>query len=242
MRAGILDAAAREFRNALQARPDAETHYHLGLALQYSGKFDRAVEHHRAALVLRPTYREAMHNLGAALFEMGRVQEAIAYVERAKQLDPAVPDRYLRLGIFHERCGNSAKAIDEFRQGLANAPYDERIATRLAWLLATSSSPELRDGAAAVRLAAAAAELTVYQDLETLDVLAAAYAELGRFDRAIETARRASQLAISARRMDLAMQLEGRLRSYEARVPLGAGGPATRLGVGDTRKKRSRGC
>lgn len=238
MGVGMYDAASREFRNALQARPDAETHYHLGLALQYSGMSDSAVEHHRAALALRPAYREALHNLGATLFEMDRVQEAIAYVERAKQLDPAVPDAYLRLGIIHERIGNCAEAINELHQGLASAQYDERIATRLAWLLATSSSPELRDGAEAVRLAAAAAELTSYQDLETLDVLAAAYAEVGRFNRAIETARRAYQLATAVGRMDLAMQLEDRLESYEARVPLGGtSGPAARLGVGNTREK-----
>jgi len=243
MRAGLLDAAAREFRNALQARPDAETHYHLGLALQYGGDFDGAAEHHRAALTLRPRYREALHNLGTVLFEMGRVREAIEHVERAKQLDPAVPDAYLRLGILHERCGNYPKAMDEYRQGLARGSYDDRIATRLAWLLATSPRPELRDGDEAVRLATAAAELTVYGDLETLDVLAAAYGELGRFDEAIETARRASRLASSARRMDLVRQIQGRLKSYDAGIPLGrASDPAARLRVETLTEQRSGGC
>ncbi len=220
VKARMYDAAHREFQQAVEVRPDAETHTYLAHVLQQSGKIDEAKEHYRAALALRPTYREALMRLGSALSETGQSQQAIAYCEQAKELDPADPDAYLGLGILHERSGNEARAIDEFRQGLGNAREDYHIATRLARLLAISSSPQLRNGAEAVRLAETASEITSHRDPEMLDVLAAAHAENGQFETAVETARRAHELAISAGRLYLATQIEGRLESYRARRPI----------------------
>ena len=216
MRKGLGEAAAHEFEMALRARPDAEAHDNLGLALQSLGGFAEAAGHHRAALVLRPTYRKALTNLGSALFEMGEVDDAIIYSEKARQLDPSFSDAYLNLGSFHAAAGRRVEAIASFRQGLANADYDFRIAGRLAWLLATSPEPALRDGAEAVRLAETACEITGYRVPETLDVLATAYASTGQFNEAIEVQRQAYQLAVSERRMDLANKIQLRLRSYEA--------------------------
>ncbi len=169
-----------------------------------------------------PTYREALMGLGSALSKMGQVQQAIAYFAQAKELDPDEPDAYVGLGMLHERSGNEARAIDEFRQGLGNAREDYHIATRLARLLAISSSPQLRNGAEAVRIAESASEITSHRDPEMLDVLAAAYAENGQFEAAAETARRAHELAISAGRPYLAAQIEGRLQSYRAGRPIGS--------------------
>ena len=216
---GLYAEAAREFRMALQAKPDPQSHTNLGVALHHLGKSEEAVEQHRAALALRPAYREALNNLGATLFELGKIEEAIAYGEKAKQLDPAHPTAYLNVGTFLMSFGRTAEAIDAFRQGLANAPYEPRIAMRLAWLLATTADATLRDGPEAVRLAEAVCELTSYRMPEPLDVLAAGYAEIRHFNRAIELARQAHQLALSARRTNLANQIEYRLKLYEAKLP-----------------------
>ena len=220
VKARMYDAAHREFQQAVKVRPDAETHTSLAHVLQQSRKIDEAQEHYRAALALRPTYREALMGLGSVLSEMGQLQQAIAYFAQAKELNPDEPDAYLGLGILHERSGNEARAIDEFRQGLGNAREDYHLASQLARLLAISSSPQLRNGAEAVRLAETASAITSHRDPETLDVLAAAYAENGQFETAVETARRAHELAISAGRPYLAAQIEGRLESYRARRPI----------------------
>ena len=50
-----------------------------------------------------------------------------------------------------------------------------------------------------------------------LDTLAAAYAEAGRFDAAVETAERARTLAKSAGHAEQAQKLEMRLALYRAR-------------------------
>ncbi len=219
MERGRADAAARQFRMALRAKPDAHAHNNLGMALQYLGKFEEAAEQHQAALALRPAFREALINLGSALFEMGEADEAIAYAERARELDPEFAQAYLNLGIFYTRLGRYTDAIEALRLGLLNAPYDIRIANRLAWLLATSPGPAPRNGGVAVSLAVTVCDITGYRVPESLDVLAAAYAETGQFERAAETARRARELATSEGRGDLADRIRSRLALYEAGQP-----------------------
>src|SRR5262249_32988577 len=59
-----------------------------------------------------------------------------------------------------------------------------------------------------------------------LDTLAAAYAEVGSFDQAVEVARRAAGLADAAGQNDLAGQIRERSRLYEKRQPLPAAPPA----------------
>ena len=65
----------------------------------------------------------------------------------------------------------------------------------LAWLLATCPNPDLRDGQRAMQLAQRACELTEWKEHNLLDTLAAAYAQLGEFDRAIDYQTKAIELA-----------------------------------------------
>ena len=60
-------------------------------------------------------------------------------------------------------------------------------ANSLAWHLATCELPAARDGRAAVEIAEAAVAATDRQEANYLDTLAAAYAEIGRFDQAVKT-------------------------------------------------------
>jgi hypothetical protein len=53
----------------------------------------------------------------------------------------------------------------------------------------------------------------------TLDVLAAAYAEAGRFDEATQAARRAIDAAIATQNVGLAGEIRERQRLYQNRQP-----------------------
>ena len=76
----------------------------------------------------------------------------------------------------------------------------------LAWLLATSPDPSVRNGEEAVQLAESAKGSTP-ENAEALDTLGAAYAEDGQFARAAATARHALELAQAQGNQKLAAQL-----------------------------------
>jgi len=89
----------------------------------------------------------------------------------------------------------------------------------LARLLAVCPEASLRNGAEAVELAQRVDELTGGRQAEVLDTLAAAYAEAGRFQEALATARKALELATQQNKQALADALRTRIILYEAGKP-----------------------
>src|SRR6202045_4273714 len=89
-----------------------------------------------------------------------------------------------------------------------------------SWL----ADAQTRNGALAVRLAEQACEATDSQRAEYLDTLAAAYAEAGRFDEAVSTARKA--VATAPQSSTNRTELEARLERYIRRQPFRQSSPA----------------
>ncbi len=219
LESGRLEEAEAELRAALAGSPQAEIHNDLGLALGRLGRTAEAVAEHRAAIALRGDFPEAHQLLGLALAELGDLDGAVGELERAVALRPGLPGAALNLGTLYQRAGRRAEAIAVFRGATERAPDDPRLLARLAWLLATAPETGLRDGEEAVAMAERALELLPVELPEALDVLAAALAEAGRFDRAVETAARARELAWSGSRPELAGPIGERLALYEAGRP-----------------------
>ena len=84
-----------------------------------------------------------------------------------------------------------------------------------AWLLATSSTPEIRDGEKALRHALRAVALE--RKADHLDTLAAAYAEMSRFDDAVAVQRQALEAAGGD--PQLIEELTAHLSAYEQARP-----------------------
>ena len=102
---------------------------------------------------------------------------------------------------------------------MARAPDNLRFAYQLAWLLAAVPEKKLRNGGEAVKLALQVCQQSGYRIPAALDLLAAACAENGRFDKARETADQAHQLAISSGQPQLAKQIQSRQKLYNAGKP-----------------------
>jgi tetratricopeptide (TPR) repeat protein len=219
MSKGLYDDAIREFQSVLELRPNAEDHNNLGLSYQKTGNYDQAILHFRESIALNPQKIEANINLGTALFESGHINEAIAYMKKAQRMDPDFENISLMLGTIYMRNGQTENAISEYEKGLLKDPEDIHLAVQLAWILATSSKNSLRDGERAVRLVKHTCEKTNYLVPEMLDVLASAYAETGQFDKAVETAQRAYQIAISQNRKVLIGQIQSKIDMYQSNRP-----------------------
>ena len=116
----------------------------------------------------------------------------------------------------HEDRGETAKAIADYQRSLELYPRCPGTRNDFAWLLLTG--PDLTDGQRRAALEhALAAVADEPNDGHCHDTLAAAYAETGQFDKAVEAAEEAIELADSAG--DRA-EFKRRKRLYEDGKPL----------------------
>ncbi|NUM77135.1 hypothetical protein HUU40_22485, partial [candidate division KSB1 bacterium] len=116
------------------------------------------------------------------------------------------------LGMTHQELDNDLIAKTQYEKALSIAPDHVDALDNLAWLLATSNEPQLRNPAEALRLARQAAELTQYQRYHVLSTLAAAAAATGDFAAAVKWQTRAVELAPAGE----AATLKARLKRYQS--------------------------
>jgi len=202
-------------------------HYEYGLALQHEGDPRSAAEQYRRALAIHPGDVQAANNLGAILRESGDIDAAMKLFETALRGRPDHALALANLGHCYAQLGDRDAAIERYERALAVDPGLEIARNALvptlgarAFALATSRDAAARDGSRAVRLAARACELTGFREPGLLDVLAAAYAEAGRFDDAVAAAERAVSIAESIGAAAEAALFRTRLASYRAGAPL----------------------
>ncbi len=192
---GRPDGAVTHFAESARLKPEsAAAHFNLGLALTLTAKVDEAIAQYRRALAIDPNYVLAHNNLGGVLLRRGQVDEALQHLREAVRIDPSNPEAQNNLGLASREHGDVADAVNHFRQAIQLRPRWPSAIDDLAWTLATAREDAVRDSGQAVRLAEQAADLTGHRDPAALDVLAAAYAAAGNFDRAVATADAALQL------------------------------------------------
>jgi cytochrome c-type biogenesis protein CcmH/NrfG len=145
------------------------------------------------------------------------------HARKALELQPGKIDTGNMLGTMLFQQGDVNGALMEWRKVLSMQP-DSYAQNSLAWVLATSADPSIRNGEKAVELAQQASSLSG-DNASVLRTLAAAYAENGQFSDAIETAERAVSLAVSKGDLQLAEDLRREISLYRERLPLRAGRP-----------------
>ena len=219
-RDGQTEAAIAYYRELVRNEPDyAPGHNSLGYVLLSVGRPAEAVPPLRRAVELEPDNAETHYNLGLALIQADRSRDAVETLQRAVLLEPDdYPEAHYSLAHAFANRGEAGKAVDEFREALRLRPDYEAALRDLALLLATTPAVDVRDPAAAVRLASRAAELTEWRDPLILDVLAGAYAAEGRFAEAIQTAETAERL-VPGSAAALASQIKAHLSLYRQGRP-----------------------
>jgi tetratricopeptide (TPR) repeat protein len=221
--AGQWPQAVAELKRAVDLEPRfAEAQNSLGEALLNVNRLDEAIVHLQKALQLQPGYPKALNNLGVARVREGRLDEARLLFQQAVELQPGFPEGESNLGASLLMKGEVRGALAHYRASLASQPDHPDTLSNLAWVLATCVDASLRDGTEALNLASRANRLSRGENPGALRALAAAYAETGRFDEAVEHARRALKLAQSSGDEREVAALRTQLACYEADNPFRA--------------------
>lgn len=213
--------AVPQFEEMIRRQPnDALAHKNLAKSLMWLWRLDEAVFHLREAVRINPDDADAHRNLGLVLSFAGQKAEAVESLRRAVELAPGLS--FFDLAYVLQQAGREEEARTYYARALQIAPLWPQNASRAAWMMATHPDPNSRHGALAVKLAEQACQATSNEDPACLDALAAAYAEVGRFDDAIGTVRRALGLMTGDLR-ERSWPLRRRLELYESRQPFRAG-------------------
>src|SRR5262249_45842819 len=155
---------------------------------------DAAVMHFQKSLEMNERSASAHYNLGTALSVAGQFDRAVEQYRQAIQIDPKYANAHNNLGSVLLARGKRDEALREYREVVRLQPQFASGLANLSWVLATTPNPSPGDVADAVNAAERAVSVTERRDARALDVLAAAYAAAGAFDRAQNAAEAAMRL------------------------------------------------
>jgi tetratricopeptide (TPR) repeat protein len=219
-RQGRIEDAIKHFRLAAELDPqDTQTRINLGIALMKQDKKEEALSALEHVLQSQPDLPVALTYASELLAELGRLDEAMDMLRASVQRKPLVAPLRMLLARYCEQSGDQAEALQQYLEGERLERGNPIALTRIAWIRSTSPSAELRDGAAAVRLAQRAVMATKRKDTDALNALAAAFAETGDFARAVSTTEEAIDLLRQTTETDLLAKTKQYLQIYRLGQP-----------------------
>jgi tetratricopeptide (TPR) repeat protein len=198
---------------------NAARHDTVGIFYLESGRYAEAIAAFRESLRLEANSAPTHYNLGLAFSNAQRMDEARLEFQEALRLDPTHADAHNSLGAMHHAQRRLREAVEHYRQAVSLRPDHVGARMNMAWILAAGSDDTLRNPNDAIRVAEEAVELTRREEAGPLDVLGAAYAALGQFDRALATAQQAAALATAAGDATAAAQIRVRIGLYQKSRP-----------------------
>jgi tetratricopeptide (TPR) repeat protein len=220
-RKGQLDAALTHFLKALEADPNLpRLQYNIANALASKGDSAQAKEHYERQLQIDPSFAEAHNNLANLFLHEGRFEEAAEHLRIALQLKPSYAEAHNNLAVVLAQRGQIDAAVQQWTNTLSIDPDNLDAHCNLAWVLATFPDSSIRNGAAALDHAERALRLSGGSNARIWRLVAAANAEMGRFDVAITEAERALQLAQRENNSLLVQTLESNIVSFRGSTPL----------------------
>lgn len=215
-RSGELEKAVADYSEAIKLDPQyAAAFNNRGLAQAKKSDFKRAIADFDQAIRFDPKFAVAHNNRGVAREQAGDLAGAEQDFTAALSLDPQLGDAYANRGNVRRGLAKYEQAIADFDSAVRLDRTNAAAYNNRAWLLATCPDEKFRNGQAAIEAAKKACDLAEGKNPDWLDTLAAAYAESGQFDEAVETESRAIELAPEAQRADL----QARLESYRSQKP-----------------------
>ncbi|MEX2114048.1 MAG: tetratricopeptide repeat protein, partial [Pirellulales bacterium] len=213
---GDTPAALDDVEHALELQPGSVQALQLHAALLGStGKFEKALKDLNVLRTAMPNSPELLLQIATVYQASKQADKAIETYGKLLELDPANVNGYRGRADAYLSLGKQAEAVADYDKALEHDPANSGVLNNLAWVLATSPQDNLRNGQRAIELATKACDVTEYKQAHILSTLAAAYAENGDFDKAIEWSKKAVEMGAD----ELKGQLSKELESYEAKKP-----------------------
>lgn len=176
---------------------------------------EQAASYYTEHLRNDPTSDWAYRNRGLAWLYQGELDNALKDYTEAIRLDPRNSITYSDRGMAWYYKGEFENALKDYTEAIRLDPQYGGGYNGRAWIWATSADGKYRDGKRAIESARRACDLSDWNEWETIDTLAVAYAEAGDFANAIKYGEQAWSMAPA----DKKQVFQKRLESYRAGKP-----------------------
>jgi Tfp pilus assembly protein PilF len=213
-----LEEAVDYFTKAIEQNPQAVHYYHKRAEVfLIKEKYDLALNDYDEALKIMPGERSLLNNRGRVHFAMKDYDAAIIDFDAAIAADPKYIYSYCNRANSYTKKKNYERAVKDYDEALKMQPDLPNANNDLAWLRATCPDAKYRDGKLALEKATKACESTKWTDGVLLDTMAAACAEVGKFDEALKWQKKALEDKQVAR--VYGKEMRERIKLYEQKKP-----------------------
>jgi tetratricopeptide (TPR) repeat protein len=124
---GQFEDAIHLYRQSIAAFPTAEAHTFLGWTYSFQGRLGEAIEECHKAIAVDPSFGNPYNDIGAYLIEMGRLDEAVGWLEKATRATRYEAPHYphFNLGRVFMAKEMYSRALQEFQTVLTMRPEYE---------------------------------------------------------------------------------------------------------------------
>jgi tetratricopeptide (TPR) repeat protein len=211
------EKALADYNTVIEQDPEFDWAYHVRGWIYYRRMdYDEALADYEKAIKLVPTETVFYRDRANVALARKRYDEAIADYGKSIEMDPTYDVPWNMRGRCWEEKKEYAKALADYEKAAQLAgklPYYAGYHAAVARLRAACPDAKVRDGKKALEAARKAYELA--KGPNEMATLAAAHAELGEFEKAVEWQTKAIETAPEAQRD----QYRQRLKLYEGKKP-----------------------
>ncbi|MGD0628200.1 MAG: tetratricopeptide repeat protein [Terracidiphilus sp.] len=203
--------AVEEYRKACELNPrNASWFDHFAVSLALNGNVDEAVANWKKALAIDPDDHGAETDMGTVLFDNGHAEEGFEHLRKAVSMAPDFPDGHNHLGLALASMQRFDEAVEQLQKAIELLPNSTEFRFNLGYTLESRG-----DFAGAIAPLQKSVELSEGKNWHCLAELARAFDKTGRPAEAVQTARKALDLAVEEHDEPVAASLRQVLARYE---------------------------
>ena len=222
---GEAKKASDDFTTALKKDPKNQfARMQRGVAYQRQQQWDKAIADFTAVYEADKKNIDAISSRGFTHYLKGDGKSAVADFTKAIEINPKSALAYNNRGFNRQTIGEYKEAIADFDKAIELEPKYALPYQNKAWLLATCPDEKVRDGKLAVEAALKAGELREWKAVPDVKSLAAAYAEIGNFKKAVEWQKKAVDMVENEEAKSGEQEL---LKLYQNKAPFRFSPPPT---------------
>jgi tetratricopeptide (TPR) repeat protein len=213
-RLGNVERACALLERAVEVDPThSNAQLNLAMIREKQGRVEEAIEHFHLAVESNPRNSAAHLALGRLYWLRRECADSAAHFEQFLKASPDHVQARISQGMCLVRLGEFGKARRVLETGYDAFPANPGIGDALVRVLAASPDADVRDGQRALEIAAALVEALPRP--ETIESLAMAYAEVGRFEDAVLRQREMIRAVEERGQHPLLSQFRSNLERYE---------------------------